>query len=132
LIFVDTSFWTAFRDRRDDRHGAAKRMLKSVADHELITTNNVRGETWTLLRARAGHVAAVLFLDQLERSQRLSVVRVEEDQEREALAWLRRHDEQPYSFVDATSFAVMRAKHVRSVLTFDHDFVAAGFALVEA
>jgi len=132
LIFVDTSFWTAVRDRRDDRHSGAVRMLRSVADQELITTNNVRGETWTLLRRRAGHAAAIQFFDQLERSARLSVVRVDEEHERDALAWLRRHDERPYSFVDATSFAVMRAKHVRSVLTFDADFVTAGFALIEA
>ncbi len=131
MIFVDTSFWTAFRDRRDDRHGSATRRLKAVGEHELITTNNVRGETWTLLRARAGHAAAIDFLDHLERSQRLSVVRVDEELERDALAWLRRHDELPYSFVDATSFAVMRAKHIRSALTFDDDFVAAGFTLVE-
>lgn len=132
MIFVDTSFWTAFRDRRDDRHGAATRMLKAIADNELITTNDVRGETWTLLRVRAGHAAAVHFLDHLERSPRLSVVRVDEDVERDALAWLRRHDELPYSFVDATSFAVMRARHIRSVLTFDDDFAAAGFTLFEA
>lgn len=132
MIFVDTSFWTAFRDRRDDRHPDARRMLRAVEDQDLITTNNVRGETWTLLRVRAGHAAAVHFVDHLERSPRVSVVRVDEDQERDALAWLRRHDELPYSFVDATSFAVMRTLHVRSALTFDEDFAAAGFTLVEA
>jgi len=107
-------------------------MLRAVEDQDLITTNNVRGETWTLLRVRAGHAAAVHFVDHLERSPRVSVVRVDEDQERDALAWLRRHDELPYSFVDATSFAVMRTLHVRSALTFDEDFAAAGFTLVEA
>ncbi len=132
MIFVDTSFWTAVRDRRDDRHGIAVRMLRSVADQDLMTTNHVRGETLTLLRRRAAHAAAVQFLDVLERSPRLSVVWVDEEHEREALAWLRRHDERAYSFVDATSFAVMREKRVRSVLTFDDDFVAAGFARVEA
>jgi predicted nucleic acid-binding protein len=58
-------------------------------------------------------------------------VAVREELEREALAWLRRHDERPYSFVDATSFAVMRDMHVRQALAFDDDFVAAGFALFE-
>jgi predicted nucleic acid-binding protein len=129
LIFVDTSFWSALQNRRDDRHATATARLRAAADQDLITTNLVRGETWTFLRARATHQDAVHFLDQLERSSRTSVVFVQEELEREALGWLRRHDERPYSFVDATSFAVMRDTHVRQVLGFDDDFVAAGFTL---
>lgn len=131
MIFVDTSFWAGLQDPRDDRHRAATDAFREIGDDELITTNLVRGETWTLIRAKAGHAAAVTFLDRLERSPRLSVVPVREEFEREALAWLRRHDERPYSFVDATSFAVMRDMHVRQALAFDDDFVAAGFALFE-
>ena len=40
---------------------------------------------------------------------------------------MRRHDERVYSFVDATSFAVMRAHRIDAALTFDGDFAAAGF-----
>ena len=47
--------------------------------------------------------------------------------EREAIAWLRRHDERDYSFVDATSFALMRSLRIREALAFDGDFAAAGF-----
>jgi predicted nucleic acid-binding protein len=48
----------------------------------------------------------------------------------EARDWLARRDERPYSFVDATSFAVMRARRLREALTFDRDFAAAGFVEV--
>ncbi|MCY3806044.1 MAG: VapC toxin family PIN domain ribonuclease, partial [bacterium] len=41
--------------------------------------------------------------------------------------WLRRHDEREYSFVDATSFEVMRTRRLREALAFDNDFTAAGF-----
>jgi predicted nucleic acid-binding protein len=43
------------------------------------------------------------------------------------LRWLRRHDEREYSFVDATSFALMRSLRIREALAFDGDFTAAGF-----
>jgi len=43
------------------------------------------------------------------------------------LAWLRQHDEREYSFVDATSFRVMRDRRLREALAFDDDFSAAGF-----
>ena len=52
---------------------------------------------------------------------------VSEQMEAEALRWLRRHDEREYSFVDATSFAFMRANRIEEVLAFDGDFAAAGF-----
>ena len=71
------------------------------------------------MRRRAGHASAVDFLDAIGRSPRLQLVQVGEDLEAEALRWLRRHDEREYSFVDATSFAVMRARKIREALAFD-------------
>ncbi len=50
--------------------------------------------------------------------------------EDEALRWLRRHDERPYSFVDSTSFAVMRDQGIPEALTFDSDFAVAGFGVL--
>ena len=52
---------------------------------------------------------------------------VEDATEREARFWLRRHDERVYSFVDATSFAIMRRERLREALAFDGAFSAAGF-----
>ena len=55
------------------------------------------------------------------------VERVSPDVEDTALGWLRQHDEREYSFVDATSFALMRALRITDALAFDGDFAAAGF-----
>lgn len=67
------------------------------------------------------------FLDGIERSPRLRILRISEDVEDEAVRWLRRHDEREYSFVDATSFALMRSLRIQEALAFDGDFAAAGF-----
>lgn len=127
MIFVDTSFWVALRNRRDQHHDHARALLDAHQPGPLVTTNHVRGETWTFLRRRAGHRAAVAFLDALERSPRVSVILVSSDVEADALRWLRRHDEREYSFVDATSFATMRSVRIHEALAFDGDFAAAGF-----
>ena len=88
----------------------------------------VRGETWTTLRRKLWHEKAVAFLDAFESElERVEVHRVSEELEDEALNWLRRHDEREYSFVDATSFAYMKARRITDVLAFDGDFAAAGF-----
>lgn len=127
MIFVDTSFWVALRNRRDSRHDEALGLLQRHGGTPLVTSNHVRGETWTFLRRRAGHGAAVDFLDVVERSPRVEVVIAGNDVEAEALRWLRRHDEREYSFVDATSFVAMRTRRIRDALAFDGDFAAAGF-----
>lgn len=127
MIFVDTSFWVALRNRRDERHGAAVALLAEHDHDTLVTSNHVRGETWTFLRRRAGHSSAVDFLDTLARSPRVRVVWTSEEIETSALEWLRRHDEREYSFVDATSFALMKALRLYEALAFDDDFAAAGF-----
>lgn len=128
MIFVDTSFWVALRQRRDAHHTEAVALWPRYADAALVTTNQVRGETWTFLRRRNGHAAAVEFLDALDQSPRVRVEQVTDDVERKALRWLRTHDEREYSFVDATSFATMRTGRITAALAFDGDFAAAGFA----
>jgi uncharacterized protein len=127
VLFADTSFWGALHLPRDTHHRDAAHLLAAHGDTPLVTTNVVRGETWTLLRSRKGHRVAVDFLERMERSARVELVEVDRETENEALNWLRRHDERAYSFVDATSFAVMRARGIARALAFDGDFSAAGF-----
>jgi uncharacterized protein len=57
----------------------------------------------------------------------LTIHHIDETLEADAWRWLQRHDERDYSFVDATSFALMRRRRLREALAFDGDFSAAGF-----
>jgi predicted nucleic acid-binding protein len=132
VIFVDSSFWVALGRPRDARHAEAVALLKKYELSTLATSNHVRGETWTFLRRRAGHRTAVDFLNRVDRTPRARVLFVSEPIERQALRWLRRHDEREYSFVDATSFALMRSLRIREALAFDGDFSAAGFVELRA
>lgn len=128
MIFADTSFFVAGNDDRDWHHQTALELLRRFPERRIVTTNHVRGETWTTLRRKLWHGRAVEFLDGVgKRGQRVEVVRVSEEIEEEALRWLRQHDEREYSFVDATSFAFMRARGIEEALAFDGDFAAAGF-----
>ena len=93
----------------------------------ILTSSLVMGETWTFLRRRTGHRQAMRFYDAALRLPALTITHVDEGLEAEAWRWLRRHEERPYSFVDATSFALMRRLRLRGALAFDGDFAAAGF-----
>ncbi len=132
MIFVDTSFWVALTNRRDPHHLEATALLAAHAGDRLLTTNEVRGETWTFLRRRAGHDATVRFLDTVSASPRVEIVRVAEPVESAAEQWLRRRDDREFSWVDATSFATMRELRTTEAFAFDGDFSAAGFTELRA
>ena len=132
MIFVDTSFWVALAIEADRDHATAARLFARHSAGVLATSDGIRGETWTFVRRRFGHRTAVALIDRLEQTPRLRVLRVGENDERDAWDWLRRHDEREYSFVDATSFALMRRLAIREALAFDGDFAAAGFIELRA
>ena len=127
MIFVDSSFWVGLAFPRDNRHAEVRALHEVYARERLVTSNHVRGETWTVLRRRAGHYVAARALELLETAPRLRIEFISRDLEAEALRWLRRHDEREYSFVDASSFALMRWLRIREAFAFDGDFTAAGF-----
>jgi predicted nucleic acid-binding protein len=129
--FADTSFWVALQERRD-RHHTEARVIANWQVGKLVVSNHVLGETWTTIGRRGGHRAGVGFLDRIFALPELEVVHVDRALEEEAWRWLRRHDEREYSFVDATSFALMRRRRIREALAFDGDFAAAGFVEVRA
>jgi predicted nucleic acid-binding protein len=127
---ADTSFWIALAASKDRHHEEAASLWSGRRD-PVVVTNHIAGETWTFLRRRAGHAAAMAALA-LFRSADVRLVRVDDKGEAEAWKWLGRHDERPYSFVDGTSFATMRGMRIREALAFDGDFTAAGFVEVRA
>lgn len=135
MKFADTGWWIAWSLPDDARHVDALNMLSGVGRTEqVLTTNMVVGESWTFLRRKYSHRTALSFLDRIDAlrgDDRLVVHRVTEDQQIAAWEWLRRHDERVYSFVDSTSFRVMRDRRLREALAFDSDFAAAGFVEVK-
>ena len=122
MISVDTSHWIARLIPRDRRHADAA-VSPSTASSRLVTPTLVAAETWTFLHERAGHRRVTLWLDAILGEIAVTVERLDD----EARAWHRVHDERPYSFVDATSFVLMRKLQITDALAFDGGFTAAGF-----
>ncbi len=129
MRFADTSFWVALTLRRDRQHHRADALWRD-RDAPLLVSNHVLGEVWTFLRRRDSHALARETRRRIERSPSVELVHVAEDLEAEAWRWLDRHDEREYSFVDATSFALMRQRGLLEAYAFDGDFAAAGFVEV--
>lgn len=128
MRFVDTSYWIGLLVPGDRRHREAAALWPG--NGPLRTSNLVMGETWTWLRRRAGHPAASRFVAMVSQSPRVSIAVVDAVVDERAWEWLATHDERSYSYVDATSFEIMRRERITEALAFDGDFSAAGFVEV--
>jgi uncharacterized protein len=124
--YVDTSFLIALFRHREQHHTAAAKVWRENSS-PLLTTMGVCGELWTFMRRREHHAAAVRAVDAVLRSSSITVIEADPSITEAAWKWLRRRDEHPYSFVDATSFEVMRRRRIREALAFDGEFTRAGF-----
>ena len=85
------------------------------------------GETHTLVRMRLGQAAAQDFLRRVRESSRTRRVFVPEAWEDEAEVLLAHYADQDFSYVDATSFVLMRKLELHTAFAFDHHFAVAGF-----
>jgi len=75
-------------------------------------------------------MAALEFLQRLRGSAYTRRVFVSESWELEAEGLLAQYADQDLSYVDATSFTVMRHARIREALAFDHHFAVLGFVLI--
>jgi uncharacterized protein len=130
--FGDTSAWYALLSASDTEHEAALRRFNrlAAARRQIVTTNYVVGEAYTLLRGRLGSHAALSFLGQVRSDPFVRRVQVLESWEEEAERLLAQYHDQVFSYVDATSFVAMRHLGIQEALAFDRDFVIAGFTLL--
>ena len=130
-LFVDSGAWLAFFSARDGRHQQADRLIRSALGRKipLLTTDLVLAEVHRLLLFRAGIRPAAVALDVIDKSPSVSVHFVTAALHREARGWLARFDDQVISYTDAASFALMKARRCKEAISFDHDFVVAGYSL---
>lgn len=105
----------------------------AVSRHvRLLTTNLILAESHRFLLHRAGNRVAAAVLDRIDASPLVTVEFVTADHHQAARRWLARLADQRITYTDAVTFAVMDALRCRTAISFDHDFVVAGFRLWQA
>jgi len=84
------------------------------------------------LRLSRGFREAKRFLDKLAQSGKLQRLFISETLEQQAYDILQQYADLPFSYVDATSFALMRQQRIRYAFAFDAHFATAGFLRIPA
>ena len=131
-LFVDTSAWIPLLLKRHADHSRVRTvLLKAVrVGGRAVTTNLVLAETFTFLRYRGHFEVALQFIRAVRKPPNIVVTSTEELEQRAAMDWLQRFEDQDFSFTDSVSFAVMQDRGITRALTLDHHFLAAGFEVV--
>lgn len=131
-VFVDSGAWIALGDTRDKYHLAAKGQFGTLVEERvnLVTTNLVIAEVYTIIRHTGGYDPAMRFLRSTRESVRLKVIFSDRALEDQAGEILRKFKDQDFSLVDAVSFAVMQDHEIEEAFAFDRHFTVAGFRLI--
>lgn len=127
MIFVDTSFWLALRNRADPLNQEAGELLLLSEPETLVTTPFVVAETCEILHRRTRSFRSRGFIDDLALSPRTRIVPLSPAMQMESLAWLRRHMDRPFSPTVASTVPLLWTQRISRVLAFNADYEAAGF-----
>ncbi len=123
-VFVDTSAFVALRNGAEAEHERARATLSGLISEgaALFTSNYVYAETYTALLVRVGRAEAIEWGRRFRGSEAIELVRL--DQKVEDAAWeiLERHGDKQWSYVDATSFALIDRDGGGEAFAFDAHF----------
>ena len=131
-VFVDTSAWDALADSHDAHHDLALLFRQEIADRaQLVVTDYVLDELYTLLLLNIGYQGAVSFknkLDTLVQEGVVAVVWITEAIAQDAWQVFEQFNvDKKWSFTDCVSYVVMKQRSITEAFTFDHHFQQMGF-----
>jgi predicted nucleic acid-binding protein len=131
-VFVDTSAFVALLNPGEEEHERARAVLSTLLAEgvALFTSNYVFAETYTALMVRVGREEAIEWGRRFRAGGAIGLVRVDEDIEEDAWKILEDHDDKRWSYVDATSFALIERDGTSEAFALDGHFRQRGLGVV--
>lgn len=122
-VLVDSSAFFALLDADDINHESAHVIFKLLADEarELLTTNLLVAEVYTLTQSRLGRNAAVAWINALPGSE-VALIFATAGHHDQAMELLNRYDDKTFSYADAVSFVIAEQEGVGAAFSYDHHF----------
>lgn len=126
-VFADTSGFLALGNEDDAFHHQSMEMLRTLPPFRLVTTNFVVAETLTRLLYDTHHANAVAFGEMLFSSPSIKIIRITQDVENKTWVLFKKYSDKKFSFVDCTSFVMMKEGRIRRSFGCDQHFQQVGF-----
>jgi predicted nucleic acid-binding protein len=133
-VFVDTSAFVALRNGAEAEHARARAALSELISERvaLFTSNHVFAETYTALMVRVGRAEAIEWGRRFRASDAIELVRLDQQVEDDAWAMLESHSDKRWSYVDASSFALIEREGNGEAFAFDAHFAQRGLRVLPA
>lgn len=130
-VFIDTSAFIAFINADDEFfQNSVKIFSRLLSDGTIIVSSNyVLLETMVILKSRIGQEAVKLLNDDV-----FPVIKtywIDEEMHRLCVNTQLVSNRKKISFVDYTSFEIMRRLNIKKVFTFDSHFKDMGFEIMK-
>lgn len=128
-VFIDSSYWIAFLDAKEERNPIACRQFQALKEHVSFTSNFIIFETLTYLNCTARrHDLAIKFHDAA--NSMCTVIHAVEMDIDESLQLFFTYNDTPLSIVDCISFSIMRRIGIPYYAGFDSHFSMLGFSAI--
>ena len=131
-VFVDSFAWIAVINKSDNYHRISLKTLEEFLNKHvnLIATNYAIVETINALSKVEFRKTVVEFINKLERSPSVEIVKITDEIYNNAWALYQQRMDKNWGITDCTSFEVMRMFNIRKAFTNDKHFEQAGYSVV--
>jgi predicted nucleic acid-binding protein len=131
-VFIDSGGFVALRNESEPGHRPARETLAGLREDgvSLFTSNYVFAETYTALLVRLGRKEAIEWGRRFRASEAIELVRADFEIEERAWEILERHHDKRWSYVDATSFALIEREGGTEAFALDSHFLQRGLRVV--
>jgi hypothetical protein len=119
MIFVDSSFFIAIANRKDQWHEKARNLSEIIEKEDILISDLILSETVTAMGYLKGGKEGKLIYDYMKDNCKIEFA--DEDQYNQAIVTFLKYDGK-LSLADALSVEVMKKYDVAEIVSFDSNF----------
>ena len=124
--FIDTGYWIAFVDERDEYHGRALQLARDLPG-PFVTTEAVLTELGNSFATARWRGQGMVLLQRIRSAHHIEVASVTAELFARAVELYIARPDREWGLTDCISFVVMRDRGVSEALAVDQHIVQAGF-----
>lgn len=135
-IFIDSSAYIAYYNKRDENHEKAKNFLDKIRSKEIspiifYTSDYIFDEVLTTIITLTGRKDLAIKVGNAILSSKITkIIKVDSKIFNEAWELFKKYKDKTWSFTDCTSFIIMKINNIKRAFTFDEHYKQAGYVTV--
>lgn len=135
-IFIDSSAYIAYYNKRDENHEKAKNFLDKIKSKEIspiifYTSDYIFDEVLTTIITLTGRKDLAIKVGNAILSSKITkIIKVDSKIFNEAWELFKKYKDKTWSFTDCTSFIIMKINNIKRAFTFDEHYKQAGYVTV--